>query len=64
MNSRPLFIIVAESTLILAPMDQFGCFTAISGVTLSVCSRVQPRKVPPEPVSRIFLSSPRLAVRH
>ena len=31
-SSRPLFIIVAESTLILAPMSQLGCATACAGV--------------------------------
>ena len=33
-SSRPLFIMVAESTEILAPMSQFGCATACSGVAL------------------------------
>ena len=65
MNSRPLFIIVAESTLIFAPMLQFGCAMACAGVTSFVSSRVLPRKGPPEPVSRIFFSSPgRRPVRH
>ena len=64
MNSRPLFIMVAESTLILAPIDQFGCLTACAGVTDAVCSRVQPRKGPPEPVSSILRSSPSLPQRH
>jgi hypothetical protein len=32
---EPLFIIVAESTLILRPMTQFGCAHASSGVTLA-----------------------------
>ena len=35
-NSSPLFIIVAESTEIFAPILQLGCFTACSGVTFSV----------------------------
>ena len=64
MNSRPLFIMVAESTLIFAPMLQFGWWTAISGVTSRVSSRVQPRNGPPEPVSRILCSSPSRPVRH
>ena len=64
MNSSPLFIMVAESTLIFAPMLQFGWLTAISGVTSRVCSRVQPRNGPPEPVSRILCSSPVRPVRH
>ena len=55
---------VAESTLIFAPMLQFGWLTAISGVTSRVASRVQPRNGPPEPVSRILCSSPARPVRH
>ena len=31
-NSSPLFIMVAESTLILAPISQLGCRTAWAGV--------------------------------
>ena len=33
MNSRPLFISVAESTVIFAPIAQLGCFNASSRVT-------------------------------
>ena len=55
---------VAESTLILAPIDQLGCLTAISGVTAAVCARVQPRKGPPEPVRMILLRSPGRRERH
>ena len=57
-NSRPLFIIVALSTEILAPMLQLGWRTACSGVTSSSSARAFPRKGPPEPVSRILCSSP------
>ena len=65
MNSRPLFIIVALSTEIFAPMLQFGWATAWAGVTSSSSARALPRKGPPEPVSRIFFSSPRpRPVRH
>ena len=65
MNSRPLFIIVALSTEIFAPMLQFGWLTACAGVTFSSSSRALPRKGPPEPVSRIFFSSPFfLPIRH
>ena len=56
-NSRPLFIIVALSMLIFAPMLQFGWRTARSGVTSRVCSLVQPRNGPPEPVRRMRRSS-------
>ena len=38
---------VAESTLILAPIDQFGCLTATSGVTPAIASRVHVRNGPP-----------------
>ena len=64
-NSRPLFIMVALSTEILAPMLQLGWRTASSGVTFSSSSRAFPRKGPPEPVSRILWSSPGfLPMRH
>ncbi len=56
-NSRPLFIIVALSMVIFAPMLQFGWRTARSGVTSRVCSSVQPRNGPPEPVRRMRRSS-------
>jgi hypothetical protein len=49
-----LFIIVAQSTEFLAPIDQFGCATACSGVTLAICSRVSVRNGPPEAVNTIF----------
>ena len=50
MTSRPLFIIVAESTVILAPMDQLGWRRASSRVTAESSSRVLPKKGPPEAV--------------
>ena len=37
MTSRPLFIRVAESMVIFAPMLQLGCFNASAGVTDSNC---------------------------
>ena len=42
MTSSPLFIRVAESTVILAPMDQLGCFRASSTVMLTNSSRFRP----------------------
>ena len=51
-SSRPLFIIVALSTLILAPIDQFGWRTASAGVTPAIRSRLAVRNGPPEAVSR------------
>ena len=41
-NSRPLFIRVAESTVILAPMDQFGCCKASSLVIPFSSEAVRP----------------------
>ena len=52
-----MFIIVAESTDIFAPMLQLGCLTACSGVTPLSSSRLLPLNGPPLPVSSIFLSS-------
>ena len=57
MNSSPLFIIVAESTLILAPIDQLGCATACAGVAARSCSGLQPRSGPPLAVSVIRRTS-------
>ena len=53
-TSRPLFIMVAESTEILRPMLQFGCAQAWSGVTLPKLSSGAARSGPPEAVSTIF----------
>src|SRR3954452_16342730 len=50
MTSRPLFIMVAESMEILAPMLQFGCASACAGVARAICSRDQFRNGPPEAV--------------
>ena len=52
-TSRPLFIIVAESTVILRPMRQFGCAQASSGVTFASSASGRVRNGPPEAVSRI-----------
>ena len=64
-SSRPLFIKVALSTLILAPMRQFGWRTASAGVAWRIASSVAARKGPPEAV-RISrsTSSNRAAARH
>jgi len=51
MTSRPLFIMVAESTEILRPITHLGCATASSGVTLSSVSTARVRNGPPEAVS-------------
>ena len=42
MTSSPLFIRVAESTVILAPMDQLGCCNAFSLVMPRSSSRFRP----------------------
>ena len=52
MNSKPLFIMVAESTEIFRPMLQVGCATASSGVIASKGLRSLFRNGPPEPVRR------------
>ena len=52
MTSRPLFIIVAESTLILRPITQFGCAHSLSsGVTSAALTGSRLRNGPPEAVS-------------
>jgi hypothetical protein len=51
MTSRPLFMRVAESMVILRPMLQVGWFKASWGVTWSKVSRGRLRKGPPEAVS-------------
>jgi len=53
MTSRPLFIIVAESTEILRPMAQLGWAQASSGVTAASVSGARRKNGPPEPVSRM-----------
>ena len=57
MTSRPLFISVAESTLIFGPIDQLGCFSASSGLAAAIASRVQPRNGPPDAVRMILSTS-------
>ena len=46
-TSRPLFISVAESIVILPPIAQVGCASASSTLTSASCSRVRPRNGPP-----------------
>ena len=46
-TSRPLFIIVAESTEILRPITQLGCAHASSGVTCGSSASGRVRKGPP-----------------
>ena len=52
-HSRPLFTKVAESTVILWPMDQLGCWTTTATVTFRNASASHVRKAPPDAVSRI-----------
>ena len=52
-TSRPLFIIVALSMEILAPIDQTGWRSAASGVARAISSRLAVRNGPPEEVSTI-----------
>ena len=49
-TSRPLFISVAESIVILPPIAHVGCLSACSTVTSSSSARVRPRNGPPEAV--------------
>src|SRR5439155_1134344 len=50
MSSRPLFISVAESIVILPPIAQVGCLSASSTVTPSRSARARPRNGPPDAV--------------
>src|SRR4030042_688243 len=59
MTSRALFIMVAESMVILAPMFQLGWRRAWAGVTWANRSASQDRKGPPEAVSHSFFTSSR-----
>ena len=54
MTSNPLFMRVAESMVIFAPMSQVGCLSASPAVTVCSCSSDSLRKGPPEQVSSIF----------
>ena len=54
MTSRPLFMSVAESTVILRPMLQLGCFRASATLTVFSFSTGQSRKAPPEAVRMIL----------
>ena len=56
--SNPLFIIVAESTVILLPILQLGCLSAISGVTPLSFSAEKPKKGPPLAVRTSLETSP------
>ena len=65
MISRPLFIIVAESMVILLPMLQFGCLRACAGVAAAMSSLLQVLNGPPEAVRCIFsISAPAEPIRH
>src|SRR5687767_2309458 len=64
MISRALFISVAESIVILAHIDQVGCFNADSLVAFSIISLVAVRNGPPDAVRtilRISLGAPQRA---
>src|SRR5579864_7653529 len=54
MTSKPLFMRVAESMVILGPMRQVGCFKACFKVILEKCFLFRFRKGPPEAVRRIL----------
>ena len=61
MTSSPLFINVAQSTVIFGPMVQFGCRRASSRVFTAASSRFMPRNGPPEQVNISRLISLRSA---
>src|SRR6186997_1270715 len=50
MTSSPLLASVAESIVILAPIDQVGWRSAWAGVTAASSSGVESRKGPPDAV--------------
>ncbi len=58
-NSRPLFIRVAELIVIFGPIDQVGCLSACSTVTLRIASSDQVRNGPPEAVRTMRRTSSR-----
>ena len=64
MTSKPLFIMLALSMVILAPISQFGCLSAIAGVTSFICSIVKERKGPPEAVRINFSTGLTSPTRH
>ncbi len=65
MTSRPLFIRVAESIVILDPIFQFGCFNASSGVTFLSIEAGRLINGPPDAVSiSLFISSCLCPWRH
>ena len=57
-TSRPLFIMVAESMEILAPIVQTGCLSAFSGVAARISSMLAVRNGPPEAVRMILSTAP------
>ena len=65
MTSSPLFISVAQSTVILLPMRHVGCFRTSLTVAFASRSRGNSRSAPPEQV-RISRDGtlPRAACRH
>ena len=65
MISSPLFIIVAESMVILLPILQLGWLSAWALVALAMSSRFQVRKGPPDAVRWIFsIGAPAEPIRH
>ena len=51
MTSNPLFIRVAQSTVMRSPMDQVGCFRTSAGVASWMDAGARRRKGPPDAVS-------------
>ena len=57
MTSKPLFIMVAESMVIFAPISHVGCRRASAAVSPSICERDSVRNGPPEAVSSMRVIS-------
>ena len=65
MTSKPLFIIVAESMVILLPILQFGCLSASEATASAIRDFSQVLKGPPEAVRCSFaISFPAEPIRH
>jgi len=58
-TSKPLFMSVAESIVILRPISQLGCASACSGVASRICASLALRNGPPDAVSQILRTASR-----
>ncbi len=58
-SSSPLFMSVAELTVMTGPIDHVGCARASAGVTSASSARLRPRNGPPDAVRTIRATSER-----